>query len=434
MKKNDGQVLIIVLLVLTLTMIFVITLFPLIIQSAKQASLSEQKMQTKHAAEMGMTLFEKLFDQIIDKKEFHSADELQNEVQNSTPANPVSLNDHVAYQLNVQTAAVTKNNDSIITITVDSYGLYDGKQKKDLQKTYTVTMGSVDGSGSNQIFTNLSDFDVLKNPSFLNFGDEKFEDFYDNINSRTHYEGSFNFISYNELNQSVDVSRYAKFQNTLRMNPNSALQIQKSTLFNNYVSLTKSNLFIGNDVYFQNYLDLSSQSNLTVGGNASFKGFHADQSSLWFGSNVYSSNDIQLTNHSNMVANGSMFIPTANIDQSTLQVKGHFFANNNIQLHNNAKMDIDGNASLSTITIDSSSTLTVKGNLTANNWLTINGKACVYGKADNIRTNATILHASSCDNQPNGTVFVLNQPVAPPSGGSGDNKNITVEEGDVIYK
>ena len=112
----------------------------------------------------------------------------------------------------------------------------------------------------------------------------------------------------------------------------------------------------------------------------------------------------------------------------------HFFANNNIQLHNNAKMDIDGNASLSTITIDSSSTLTVKGNLTANNWLTINGKACVYGKADNIRTNATILHASSCDNQPNGTVFVLNQPVAPPSGGSGDNKNITVEEGDVIYK
>jgi hypothetical protein len=396
-KKNDGQVLIIVLLVVTLTMIFVITLFPFIIQSAKQATLSEQNMQTKHAAEMGMTLFEKLFDQIMDKKDFHSTDDLQNEVQNTTPANPIALNDHVAYQLNVHTDTVKKNNDSVITITVDSYGLYDGKQKKDLQKTYTVTFRSNDSSGSPKIFTNISDFDVLKDPSFLNFGNESFKN-NNNINLQSHYIGNYNFTFYSLMLRNIDVSHDAIFQNDLQIPLNLKLQIGNSALFNDDVSLLPGNLQIGNAMYAQNEIHTSMNSSLTVGGNASVNRLEAYNSSLLFSSNLY--------------------------------VKY-------LQLYWGSKMTVNGSLYLSSATIGLGSTLTVNGNLYSDSlkvfdW-PIGGKVCVRGSA-NIKTNANIFHKSSCDNQPDGTIYVLDQPIVPSSGGSGDNKNVTVDEGDVIYK
>ncbi|MBE3569592.1 MAG: hypothetical protein IMW92_05555 [Bacillales bacterium] len=399
MKKNDGQVLIIVLLVLTLTMIFVITLFPLIIQSAKQATLSEENMQTKHAAEMGMTLFEKMFDQIMDKKEFHSTDELQNEVQNSTPTNPISLNDHVAYQLNVHTATVKKNNDSVITITVDSYGLYDGKQKKDLQKTYTVTFRSNDHSGSKKIFTNISDFDVLKDPSFLNFGNESFRINY-NINLQSHYIGNYNFPFYSLLLRNIDVSHDAIFQNDLYIPLNLKFKIGNSALFNDDVLLFTGNLQIGNAMYAQNEIHAFMNSSLTVGGNASVNELYASNSRLLFSSNLY--------------------------------VKY-------LQLFWYSKMEVDGSMYLSSATIGPGSTLTVNGNLysdslTVSDW-PFGGKVCVHGKAENIRTNADVIYnKSSCDNQPEGTIYVLNQPVDSQNDGSSDNKIVTVEEGDVIYK
>lgn len=409
LKKNQGHVLIIVLLIFTISFILITALFSLSVNTRKQINISDIEMQKTNAAEMGINLFEKYLLKVIQSKNYKNVNELLQQLKDQL--NPLiksrTIDNNLSYNINKIDISSTLDSqkNTIITLVVSTQGIFKDSVKT-LNKTYTLTVPNGSDGSSGGIFTSQSQFDAIS-PSNKNFpalspvlsGKGNIPNKCTDI-SNCNLNTDVDFIKSLTLTGNYTVNGNTKFEDYTVINDNSKITINKDAQFNNTILFNKpSELFIGGNTLFNDYVDLEKNgyAKLSIGGDARFN-------------NAIKPKNSQITINGNTLFNNSLELTISNVSLH----KNAYFSNS--VFLTSSKMMIDGSALFDNyLSVSNDSSVTIMGNFYTNHYIAVNGTVCVNGSS-NIgngpsNTNAQIIrNASSCGYTP-GTIYILNKPI-----------------------
>lgn len=437
LKKNNGQVLIIVLFILTISFILITGLFSLSVNTRKQISHTDIEMQITNAAEMGISLFDNIFSNVIQANDYKTLKDLLQQLNDHLiPLKGVrTLDSNLSYKISnvdVSSSSDPSKKTTIITLKVTSQGIFKDSTKT-LDKTYTLTVPNGNGGDSSGgTFTDKNQFSTINNSNFPTLSpalNGKLTPAQNIKNCQFNGDVSFDFkdVMINTCDYVIDGN--AKFD---------AFSFSFLTKF----SISKDALF--NGIYYFGY-----QSELNIGGNAIFNDkvyqnliFQYYRQALTVNGNSRFNNSVQLNYSKNTLMGNSFFYDTLILYGSNLSIGKNVYFNNKVSLFPNRD---PYNLSPSTITIEGSayfnnnlyvspsSSIIINGNFYTNQSINVDGTVCVNGSSDitDTSTDANIIqNATSCGRSP-GTIYILNKPVQ--TDDKLDNSNIVIDSSNVQY-
>ncbi|KQL53390.1 hypothetical protein AN964_07715 [Heyndrickxia shackletonii] len=433
LKKNQGHVLIIVLLIFTISFILITALFSLSVNTRKQINISDIEMQKTNAAEMGINLFEKYLLKVIQTKNYKNVNELLQQLKDQL--NPLiksrTIDNNLSYNINKIDISSTLDSqkNTIITLVVSTQGIFKDSVKT-LNKTYKLTVPNGTGeSGGNSegIFTSKSQFDSISDsnrnfPSLSPVLSGKIPNQCTSNLSNCNLNTDVYFNQSLSLTGNYTVNGNAQF-NDVTMNNNSKITISKDAIFTKAVFFNPdSEINIGGNALFNESLGFKATGpKLTISGDSKFNKAVLPQGS-------------QLTLLGNTTFGNSL-----ELNESNLTLGKNVYFSKNVRLSTNSTIKIYGSADFTgDINVDNGSSITINGNFySPSKYITVNGTICVYGSSDvgengGSTTNAQIIrNVGSCGNAP-ATIYILNKPIQ-----SNDNTgdlNINIDSLPVKYQ
>lgn len=463
LKNNEqGSTLIVTLLTIVVILIFSGVLINTTLNSAAQINKTEQDIQATHLAEMGVTYFHEALTEEINKiKKKDVPLTLQNveEAVRDIALTRVIKEDYTSFIIEVENPMYNENKDKIV-VPYKSKGilLKPERVERILSDSKTVSGaivipgkgdGGDSGENNDSPFSSRADFNKLFE---LEVPPVEIPDDSELFNKRQEVTGSDTY------NNSVS------YKSDLTLNSQASLTVRDNFYIKQVLELVSpSSLSIGGDAEFSGKTDIRSKSSINIGGslliNSNNETVLESPSSLTVGGAADLNTKLDVRSGSSLsvsdfllvkgattlespsqikVGSAASFTSTLDVrSKSSLLVEENLYVKQETVLESPSKIVVGGSAwfghkvdvrSDSQISINNhlfvdhvldvgwNGLVTVKGNADFLDNVNVgsSGKVCIYGTANfsHKQTDAArIKYANSCDNQPNGTIYVLNKPV-----------------------
>ncbi|MBM6619761.1 hypothetical protein [Bacillus suaedaesalsae] len=479
MKINEqGSTLIITLLTIVVILIFSSVLINTTLNSAAQINKTEQDIQATHLAEMGVSYFHEAIKTEINRmKEEGIPLSVANvtEMVNRIVNNEIVIEEGYSFLLKLEdTRPYYDSQLKEIVIAYQSIGII--KESERIERVITdrkKLSGKLVRVGNGELpppqnpdgepFNSKNEFDhlfaltvrpVTMPPGSLNFDDHVVQ------TSEKKYENSVRFTK--QLKLKSGASQYVRdeflVESHLELESPSTLTIGGNAQFDGKADIkSRSNVEIGKSLFVNNELLLDSPSTLTVGGAAEFdrKLDVKSGSSLTVTEFLLVNGETLIDSPSTInVGGNARLLHKLDVKKgSTFKVGNNLYVDLETLLDSPSSLDVGGSLWIGhKLDVKSGSQLTVGHHLFVDHETQVEGKIMVGGnayfkhpvKVDNRKGKVCIYgtatfsgnqdraiideNATSCNNQPTGTIYVLNKPIPPSNNDGEDDQN----NGDVL--
>ncbi len=444
MRNEQGSSLLIVLLTIALISIFSVTIVSVALSGANQFQRNETRLQSTNIAEMGIIYTQNKIIEFIGDHSSLSIDQFKESFDATFTGEQVYINDESYFILSGFTTSLSEvvNNGQLMIITFKSLGYIAEKDTtREIRGSFSLQFQSGGGGGNHdQPYDDRDDFSKIQPPAppVLSPPDLTYVHNQSSSGGNCHYPSSTQFTQthnirtdcsvdgdaifnqYTTINNgdSLTVNGSLQLDRAFIMNQNSELTVLEDAIFKGYTNfLNNSEISIGRDGFFSGHVDLNQNAEVLIQGNA-----HFNQSLA------------VLQNAELTIYNDAIFERYVHFyNNSETEIYGNARFNNGFDISNNGTLYVCGNFIVSNwVDFGGGDTLTVGGSarfesgfdLPNNGSIMINGHAffdqtiwnnngriCVKGEATFQPGQRGVVNATSCDNQPRGTIYVLNQEI-----------------------